>query len=148
MTVVLWLLGLFCVVATFPGAAYLARYGLRHRVRMLQICGGIVLAGFIVYLISGQNPIGALCDSIHSFFPSRGDFRTVPIGQSCAQKWVWWQSVSYFLFHWVVLVYILSVILAFFGIGLVNWLMIWRRLWQGRKVNVFCDYSSEAWLMP
>ena len=142
--------GALLALATFPFAAYLARYGIRHRDKMLWFLLGLVFAGFVVYLIVGQNPVGAICDSIHSFFPSRGDFKTVPIGKPClnaSDKWVWWQSIPYFLFHWLLLVYVLSIVLAFFGICLVNRIWIWLKFKRSENVNVFWDYSNEAWLM-
>lgn len=135
------ILGLLLTILTFFCAAYLARVGIRHRLCMLWICCGIVLAGVVVYLWMGENPIGAMCDSVHSFFPSRGDFRTVPI----RHEWETWQSVLYFLFHWSVLVYVLSIVLSVFGIGLVNRAFVLWRVRRGQPINVFWDYSNEAW---
>ena len=111
-----------------------------------------MVVGIVVYLWMGENPIGAMCDSVHSFFPSRGDFRTVPVGQACRCEGDWglWQSITYFLFHWLVLVYILAIILTVFGIELMNRIDIWRRVRrdrvrQDRPIHVFWDYSNEAW---
>lgn len=132
--------GTLLALASFPCAAYLARFGVRHRICMLLICCGLVFVGFGVYLVMGENPLGAMCDSIHSFFPSRGDFRTFPI-----EEWVPCKSALYFLFHWLVLVYILSIVLAVFGIGLVNRVIVWWRVLRRSPINVFWDYSSEAW---
>ena len=140
--------GFLCLVlpgATFFCAAWLARYSLRHRVQMLKICAVLMLVGISVYLFMGENPVGAICSSIHSFFPSRGDFRTLP--PTAKPMWSWWQSAAYFVFHWLVLVYILSIVLAVFGIELINWILIAIKVRWGKAINVFWDYSNEAWLM-
>ena len=140
-----WLFGVLLAIATFPCAAYLAQYGVRHRVRMLWLCMGLVVAGVVVYLLMGENPIGAMCDTVHSFFPSRGDFRAVPVKDTLGSGWKSWQSALYFLFHWSVLVYVLSIVLAVFGIVLVNWGVVCWRVLRHRPINVFWDYSNEAW---
>ena len=106
-----------------------------------------MVVGLAAYLLLGENPVGAICNSVHSFFPSRGDFRAVPFGRSGGQNWIWWQSVAYFIFHWLVLVYILSIVLAVFGIELINWILIWFKVKRGKAINVFWDYGNEAWLM-
>ena len=142
-----FILGALLTGATFVCAAWLARYGLRHRIKMLLICVGLMAMGLVVYLLMGENPVGAICDSIHSFFPSRGDFRTVPVGQPCGPEWKCWQSVAYFAFHWLVLVYLLSIVLAIFGIELINWTLICFKVWRGRAINVFWDYGNESWWM-
>ena len=142
------LVGLSLAAVTLVCAVSLARYGLRHRSGMLWICAGLMIAGLVVYLLMVENPLRAICNSIHSFFPSRGDFgETLITRKVYGQEWEFGLSVSYYLFHWLVLVYVLSIILSFFGIGLVNWILIYFRLKWGKKLNVFWDYSNEAWLM-
>ena len=117
-------------------SAVLGKFAVRHK--RLMLCVGVCIAifGCCIYWDRSAHWIVAVCNSIYSFFPSRGDF-----GQKSVDPVSLWYSV----FHGVVMVYVLSLILAVFGIELVNKCMILWRGMRNQPINVFWDYSNEAW---
>ena len=131
-------------IAVLLIASLLARFAIAHKMTMLL--GGLALLLFGCWIYAKNESIpSSVCNAISAFFPSRGDFGEVvccgSIGQSAAGLWYW-------LFHVGVLVYVISLLLAFFGIGLVNRLCVNGRRYIlrffGCRSNVFWGYCDEA----
>ena len=102
-------------VAILFSAALLARFVvIRHEYLMMFVGFALIVFGCVVYFRPGEI-LEPACRTFSSFFPSRGDFES-----SYGESW-------YFLFHACAIVYLLSLLLAFFGIGLVNRLFIAMR---------------------
>lgn len=78
--------------------------------------------------------IGAILNSLSSFFPSRGDYPKT-------------EKVGYWLFHAVVMLYVVSVLLAVFGIECANWIRLLACRLSRRRMNVFWGYGEEADLL-
>ena len=79
--------------------------------------------------------LGAINRSLSSFWPSRGDYEDK-----------YGRSFLFWLFHTLAILYVSSVAVALFGMGLVNFGMTWCRLKLSRQdeTNVFWDFSNEA----
>ncbi len=79
--------------------------------------------------------LGAINRSLSSFWPSRGDY-----------EGKYGKSLLFWFFHTLAILYVSSVAVALFGMGLVNFGMTWCRLRFRRKkeINVFWDFSNEA----
>ncbi len=119
-------------VAILFSAALLARFVvIRHEYLMMFVGFALIVFGCVVYFRPGEI-LEPACRTFSSFFPSRGDFES-----SYGESW-------YFLFHACAIVYLLSLLLAFFGIGLVNRLFIAMRKVFRRRLEVFWGYCDEA----
>jgi len=80
-----------------------------------------------------------VCNALPSFFLSRGDYDwPFPPETPVAIR------MLYDIFHVAVISYMLSILLAFFGIELVNRLFVICRVLFRRPINVFWSCSDEA----
>ena len=139
---------IFAVIAMPIGvlliAALLARFAIGHKKTMFLIGLVLLLLGCWIYAKNESIP-SSVCNALSAFFPSRGDFGDIvfcdSISQSTAGLWYW-------LFHIGVLIYVISILLAFFGIGLVNWLYVicirFIPRFFGYKLSVFWGCCDEA----
>jgi len=90
--------------------------------------------------------VKAICRSLSSFFPSRGDYEA-PCGVKAAESHAdcdW--NYCYWIFHVGVLFYVLTLLIAIFGIEVVNALRIVLR-YPFLSLNVFWDSSDAAQLL-
>ena len=106
----------------------------------------LILFGCLVYVdIASRlgNPFVCVCNAFQAFFPSRGEYDDGTAVKSLPP----WRVCAYWFFQYAVLVYSLSIVVAFFGIEFVNTISVKRRIRKRRQVNIFWDFSNEArWL--
>ena len=129
-----------CVIVFF------AKVAVKSRRKMIYVGLSLILLGCLGYADGESwfgNPFMSVCNAFQSFFPSRGEYNDgtaatdLPLLRVC----------TYWIFQYAVLVYSLSIVVAFFGIELVNKMAVRWRIWNRRQVNVFWDFSNEArWL--
>ncbi len=125
-------------LATLALAACLARIAVRRKCVMVLLGFFLLMVGCAAY----SNKVGFLepvCNAMSSFFLSRGEYDwPSPSNSSAAIR------MLYCLFHVLVVSYMLSILLAFFGIELVNRLFVICRVLFRRPINVFWGCSDEA----
>ena len=129
------------VVAPFAAlalVAWFARVAIRHRYVMILAGLFLLMAGCAIYSEKGSL-LAPVCNALSTFFPSRGDF-----GPLSPSGGVGGSSQLYYAFHFAAMIYVLSVLLAFFGISLVNRLFVACRVLFRRPVSVFWDCPGEA----
>lgn len=118
-------------------AAWLARVAIRHRYAMLLLGLLLLVAGCAIY----SRHCGFLepaCNAIWSFFLERGEqWPDSSTGKNVG-------GVLYGVFNAAVIIYVLSILFAFFGIELINKVLVTFRVLFKRPVNVFWGYSDEA----
>ncbi|MBQ3314942.1 MAG: hypothetical protein IJG70_03170 [Kiritimatiellae bacterium] len=127
-------------LATLALSAWLARIAVRRRYVMLLLGLALLLIGCAAW--SNPKHIGffePMCNALPSFFLSRGDYDWPLSAETFVVT-----RILYDLFHVAVIIYMLSILLAFFGIELVNRLFVGCRVLFRRPVNVFWGYSDEA----
>ena len=121
-------------------AAWLARIAVRHRYVMLFLGLFLLLTGSAAW--SNSNHLDffePVCNALPSFFLSRGDYDwPFSAGTPVATR------ILYDFFHVAVIIYMLSILLAFFGIELVNRLFVVCRALFRRPINVFWGCSEES----
>ena len=129
-----------CVIVFFARVAV--------KCRRTMICIGLVLILFGCLGYSDVeswlgNPFMSVCNTFQAFFPSRGEYDAGTV----IKRLPFWRVCTYWIFQYVVMVYSLSIVVAFFGIEFVNTMAVKRRIRKSRQVNVFWDFSNEArWL--
>ena len=125
-------------LATLALAAWLARIAVRRKCVMVLLGLFLLVVGCAAY----ANKAGFLepfCNAMSSFFLSRGEYDwPSPSNASAVVR------MLYGLFHVLVVSYMLSILLAFFGIELVNRLFVACRVLFRRPINVFWGCSDEA----
>ena len=113
---------------------------------MIYVGLSLILFGCLGYSDSASglgNPFMSVCNAFQAFFPSRGEYDDGTAVKSLHL----WRVCAYWFFQYAVLVYSLSIVVAFFGIEFVNTLAVKWRIRNGRSVNIFWDFSNEArWL--
>ena len=119
-------------------AACLARIAMRHRYVMVSLGVFLMMLGCLAYSGRGEF-LAPICKTISAFFISRGEYAWPSFNDGKVL-----QALLYGLFHASVIVYVLSILFAIFGIELVNKLFVLWRLVLGRQINVFWGYSAEA----
>ena len=125
-------------LATLALAACLARIAVRHKCVMVLLGLFLLMVGCAAY----SNKVGFLepvCNAMSSFFLSRGEYDWPSPSNSSAVI-----RMLYGLFHVLVVGYMLSLLLAFFGIELVNRLFVSCRALFRRPINVFWGCSEES----
>ena len=129
-----------CVIVFF------ARVAVKSRRKMICIGLVLILFGCLGYSDIESwlgNPFMSVCNAFQAFFPSRGEYDDGTAVKSLPL----WRVCAYWIFQYVVLVYSLSIVVAFFGIEFVNTIVVKWRIRKRRQVNVFWDFSNEArWL--
>lgn len=129
-----------CVIVFF------AKVAVKNRRTMICVGVLLVLFGCLGYVDAESlpgNPFMSVCNAFQAFFPSRGEYNDGTAAKSLSL----WRVCAYWIFQYVVLVYSLSIVVAFFGIEFVNTMAVKRRIRNRRSVNVFWDFSNEArWL--
>jgi len=134
-----WFLQVLVVpLAAIALTTWLARIAIRRKFVMLLIGLFLLIAGCTLHFKHGAL-FAPVCNALSSFFPSRGDYGWVA---SCDMTDGY--SQLYYVFHFAVIMYMLSVLLAFFGIGIVNRLAVASRIVLHRPINVFWGVSAET----
>ena len=129
-----------CVIVFFAKVAV--------KSRRTMICVGLllILFGCLGYSDSESwlgNPFVSVCNAFQAFFPSRGEYND----GTAAKSLPLWRICAYWIFQYAVLVYSLSIVVAFFGIEFVNTMAVKWRIRKRKQVNLFWDFSNEArWL--
>lgn len=127
-------------LATLALAAWLARIAVRHRYVMLLLGLLLLIVGCAAW--SNYKHLGffePVCNALPSFFLSRGDYDwPFKAGTPAITE------ILYDVFHVAVICYVLSILLAFFGIELVNRFSVTYRVVFRRQINVFWGCSKEA----
>ena len=103
-------------LATLALSAWLARIAVRRRYVMLLLGLALLLIGCAAW--SNPKHIGffePMCNALPSFFLSRGDYDWPLSAETFVVT-----RILYDLFHVAVIIYMLSILLAFFGIELVK----------------------------
>ena len=140
------LLPVVLAVVTICAIVFFAKVAVKSRRTMVYVGLSLILFGCLGYSDGESwlgNPFMSVCNAFQSFFPSRGEYNdgtavtNLPLLRVC----------TYWIFQYVVLVYSLSIVVAFFGIEFVNKMAVRWRIRNRRQVNVFWDFSNEArWL--
>ena len=112
--------------------AWLARIAIWHRYVMMLIGLFLLVVGCALYFENGVL-LAPLCNAVLPFF-----FESLSFDASSQP------GLPHCFFHIIGMVYALSILLAVFGIGLVNRLIVVCRGLLRRPMNVFWDYSEEA----
>ena len=139
-------LAVVLAVVTMYAIVYFAKVAVTSRRTMIYVGLSLILFGCLGYSDGESwfgNPFMSVCNAFQAFFPSRGEYNdvTVVTDQSLLR------GCTYWIFQYAVLVYSLSIVVAFFGIEFVNTMAVKRRIRNRRSVNVFWDFSNEArWL--
>lgn len=124
-------------IVTLAVTARLARIAMRRKFATLIAGLALLMFGCAIYAQQG-GLIAPVCNSISSFFLSRGDY-----GSPSAAGVQDLPGGLYYVFHIAVIVYVLSILLAFFGVGLVNRMAVACRVFFNRPMNVFWGCSDE-----
>ena len=93
---------------------WFARITVRHRYVTMIVGLFLLIIGCALHFKQGAL-LAPVCNTMSSFFPSRGDYGWV--AQSDMNSGY---SQLYYVFHIAVIVYVLSVLFALLGIGIVN----------------------------
>lgn len=140
------LLAVLLAVITLYVIAFFAKAAVKSRRTMIYVGLSLILFGCLEYsdIASGfGNPFVGVCTAFQAFFPSRGGYDDGTAVKSLPL----WRVCAYWFFQYAVLVYSLSIVVAFFGIEFVNTMAVKRRIRNRRQVNIFWDFSNEArWL--
>lgn len=118
-------------------AVWLARIAVRRKFVMMLVGMFLLIAGCALHYKQGAL-FAPVCNAISSFFLSRGDY-----GWVASSDMKGGYSQLYYAFHIAVIIYALSVLLAFLGIGIVNRLFVVSRVLFRRPINVFWGCSDE-----
>ena len=125
---------------------FFAKVAVKSRKTMIYVGLLLILFGCLGYAdIASRfgNPFMSVCNAFQAFFPSRGEYDDGTAVKSLPL----WRVCAYWFFQYAVLVYSLSIVVAFFGIEFVNTMAVKRRIQKRRPVNIFWDFSNEArWL--
>ena len=96
--------------------------------------------------------------SLSSFFPSRGGYDDGTISKPC--KRLLWYELFYWGFHFLAILYMVSIFAAVFGVELINRIIVWgkcipwphlcirfSRTFRPNAINVFWDVCEESRMM-
>lgn len=146
MLLVNGVLAVVLAVLTICMIVFFAKVAVKSRRTMICVGLLLILFGCLGYSDIESwlgNPVMSVCNAFQAFFPSRGEYddgtaiKSLPL----------WRVCAYWIFQYVVLVYSLSIVVAFFGIEFVNTMAVKWRIRNHKRVNIFWDFSNEArWL--
>ena len=145
MVLVNVMLAVALAAVTMCAIVFFAKVAVKSRRTMIYVGLSLILFGSLGYSDVESwlgNPFMSVCNAFQAFFPSRGEYNDAVV-----KNLSFWRVCAYWVFQYAVLVYSLSIVVAFFGIEFVNKMAVKWRIRNGRQVNVFWDFSNEArWL--